>query len=304
MSRRPGAQRITRHLRLRGLLALVVLLALASPAQAFRSLPPGTSPHDEATARAGAAVGISGKAIEALQQAVRRPDVDEMTVKTDDDVIALVDASMDYEPAHHCDRAPPVTSADALAATGMYIRLQRETARQQLTAGHAERSLRALGNALHALQDCFSHSNVAEFDPQAQEVILQILLGSGDPSPPPSLMVCAFQPGLDTPEMPPGDPYPHGSFNKDGPDSTPDAKALIPDGRTKYEAAHALAAAASTAFLVSFLTNVTASQKAALMALEAEVSVEKTPAVGVGPLVAALAVAVGLAAARRLHRGR
>jgi hypothetical protein len=292
MSHRARAQ----NSRCIGALACVVLIVMASPAAGFRSLPPGTSPHDELTAQASAAAGITGKAVEALQQAVRRPDVDEMKVKpAADDALVLIDASKDYEPSHHCDRAPPVTAADALTATGMYVRLQRETARQQLAAGHAERALRALGNALHALQDCFSHSNVGELSPSQQDAVLEILLGPGTLSPPPSLMVCAFQPGIENPEMPPGDPYPHGSFNKDSPNGTPDASARLPDGRTKYDAAHSLAGAASAKFLVSFVANVTSGQKAALLALEAELSVEKTPAVGTVPIVAALALAACLA---------
>lgn len=284
-----------------GVLVACLLLSLAAlPASAFRSLPPGTSVHDEITAQAGAAVGVTGKGLEALQQAVRRPDVDEMTVKADGDTVLLVDASIDYEPSHHCDRVPPVNAADALTATGMYVRLQSESARQQLVAGHAERSLRALGNAVHALQDCFSHSNVGDLSVADQDAFLAVLLEEGASPPPASLLLCSFQPGLEDPEMPPGDPYSHGAFNKDAPKSTADAEARLPDGRTKHEAAYALAVDGSKALLSSFFASVTPQQKAALLALEAEATVAKTPGPGgAATLVTFLAVAAIFVARRR-----
>jgi hypothetical protein len=263
---------------------VVVATLCASPAAAFNSLPPGTSPHDRITAAAAAPLGFKDAALEALQAAVRQADLDDVTVKASGERLAVLDATLAYQPAHHCDRVPPATDADAFAATAAYVRLQGEEARQLAASGDAVRARTALGHALHALQDCYSHSDIGEKDPATQAAFLSALLGDG--ALPGSVRVCGFKPGEKVAEMPPGDPYPHGQFKKDSPNSTDDARAVLPDGRTKYGAARDLAVAATTQFLGNVMAGLTPGQQTLVLAQPPEE--HHTPAVGVPILLAAL----------------
>lgn len=251
-------------------LSVLFVAILASPSvQAFESIPPGSSPHERITEAAASPLGWSGEGLKALQVAVLAPDFSETTVKTDGDKVILIDATDEFEPMHHCDRLPPTSDAHVFAATSTYILLQRDEALQLVQAGHEARSVAALGRALHALQDCHSHSDVGERSVEDGKMFQTALL-SGEPLAPSDIRFTSFQPGHEEPELPVGDPYPHGLFAKDGPDSSDDAALLLPDGRTKYQAAYDLAVDTSALFLAEFVGRLTPSEKAAILAVEVE----------------------------------
>ncbi len=244
---------------------LLVALLLVLPATAFTTLPPGSSPHDQITAEAAGPIGFQDQGLQALQQAVRRPDLDETTVKASGSRVLVLDASPSYQPSHHCDRAPPNTPAEAFAATAGFVQQQREEARQFAVSGHPDRAVRALGYALHAIQDCYSHSDIVDHDAATRHAFNLALLSSGPP--PAGIQICAFQPGAPIAEMPEGDPYPHGLYNKDSENSTDDAGTMLPEGQTKYFAAKGMAINASATFLTSFMQGLTPDQRAAILAV-------------------------------------
>src|SRR4051794_39600506 len=82
-------------------------LRLADP---FNSYPTG-APHDQITETAAKAKGWTAKAITALQAAVRAPDWDESERKSLLSTQYVPNAR--YDPSHHFDRIPGVTSKKA-----------------------------------------------------------------------------------------------------------------------------------------------------------------------------------------------
>lgn len=273
-------------------LAMAFLLAVAPvmpTATAFVSAPPGSSVHDEVTAFAATPLGFEGDSLAALQEAVRRPDLDEVKV----DGTEVYDAGADYEPSHHCDRMPPTSNEQSFNMTGIFVRLQRDQALQMSRAGHPERAVWFLGYALHALQDCHSHSNIVEKD-EATQLAYRAALLEGGPMPF-GVSLTGFQPGAEESDFPPGDNFPHGAFNLDDKDSTQEATALLPDGRTKHRAAQDLAVAASNELLSEFMANLTAEQRGQLFEATYTFSPKHLPSSGPVAALAAVWVAGALA---------
>ncbi len=66
-----------------------------------------------------------------------------------------------YVPRHHFDRPLGVTSADAFAQGELYVQQERTAAQRLLNSGCSRtgQGLDAIGRALHAIQDVYSHSN-------------------------------------------------------------------------------------------------------------------------------------------------
>lgn len=280
------------------LLAATLLVGAIPSAQAFESLPPGSSPHDHVTAEAATPLGWNGDGLKALQEAVLAPDFSESTAKIDQDKVIVIDATAAYESSHHCDRLPPTADAAVFASTSAYIRLQRDQALQLIQAGHDARAVAAVGRALHSLQDCHSHSDVSEKTREEVNAFQAALL-NGDELSPSDVRFTSFQPGHEEPELPLGDPYPHGTYAKDGPDSNDDARFVLPDGRTKYEAAFDMAVETSAMFLGDFLVRLTPSEKASLLAVvpEEDGGPALIPPLGTATVIFAL-IAVGFARKR------
>lgn len=276
----------------------VVLVAMPS-AQAFASVQRGDSPHDDITAVAHQ-LGWPEDAVEALQEGVVQADIADFDEEQVDGGKRLVVTPV-FSPAHHCDRVPPDSDADAFNATLAYIAWERRVA-ENLSLLDPWGAMRALGRALHALQDCFSHSNVVDLDPLAQGQLAHALVHGG--SMPAGLVLCGSQPGIPEIGRPPGDPYAHDDRNKDAPHSTPESEALLADGRTKHEAARDLAQEATAAFLRDFTAGLDGAASARLMAIDDdEIELDDSDEDGEGPfgvpavgvvLLPALAVAVAL----------
>jgi hypothetical protein len=250
---------------MRALAAGLLLLALAPVAGAFSSVPPGSSVHDDITAAAKEA-GFSDKATEALQQAVREPDYQESEIDPDGTDVARIDATDAYRAEHHCDRVPGTSDADAFNATMAYIHEQRDIAANK-SVTEPRQAIEALGRALHALQDCYSHSNIVDL-PDQQEAYRDLFFERGPPVA--GLRLVSYEPGADDPERPGGDDYSHGAYAKDSDDKNDESKMDLPDGRTKFEAARDLARETTVEFLERFLLERTGEETAALMAVGEE----------------------------------
>lgn len=244
-------------------LAVAAALLAVPGAHAFASIQKGDSPHDEVTSVAAQA-GWPEAAVEALQAAVRQPDIDDLQEVEDGDGSERLDASVTYRPWHHCSRQPPGTDGDAFADTVAYVHEQRGLA-ENLSLLDPAAAVRALGRALHALQDCFSHSNVVDLDAPAAVQLARALVHGG--SAPDGLRLCSVLPHSADIERPPGDAYPHADFNKDDEETSAEAQALLPDGRSKYEAAHAAAATATREFLADFMGRLDANETQRLLAV-------------------------------------
>jgi hypothetical protein len=275
--------------------ALLGAILLVAPATAFTSTPPGDSVHDRITAAAARSLGFPEPAIEALQDAVRMPDVQETRVSQDDGKPAPV-AADDYAPFHHCDRLPGTTDAAAFEAAVAYVRLERDLAWQALRAESTEHGVRALGRALHALQDCHSHSDIVDRDAATQRRFQDVLAHDATGTVPVRITGFGLDEDADAANRPAGDPFPHGDHNRDDANASADASRRLADGRTAHEAAAALATETTGMFLAAFLASLEPSERALVMAAEPEADAETMDA----PLVAGLA-ALTLAAHARRH---
>lgn len=277
-------------------LPLLAVLLMAPGAQAFASVQQGDSPHDEMTAVA-ADVGWPEDAVEALQAAVRQPDIDDLEPAPVDGNKDRMDVSVVFRPWHHCDRVPPMSDAEAVKATIAYVDHERSLA-QNLSLVDPAAAVRALGRALHALQDCFSHSDIVDLPASAQAALGDALVFGG--APPSSLRLCGSQPGAPDIARPPGDVYPHADFNKDDPNASPEAEALMVDGRSKHEHAFELAANATRVFLTDFMSRLDADETARLL----DVDGGHRPRRGMGIPAPGLWVLPGLAMAVAVRRLR
>lgn len=278
-------------------LALLLACTALPGATAFASAPPGTSVHDGLVSAGATPLGWPKGAIERLQQAVRQPDLDEMGPEPQLDDVARVDAKAAYRPEHHCDRVPPMSHAEAFAKSAQYIAAERKAAAGQAAAGDPEGAMASLGRALHVLQDCFSHTDLASLPAAERDQALRLLAtGTGDV--PASLRVTAYQPGADEPGMPEGDPFPHDAHNLDGATASDAADEKLADGRSRFEAARDAAANATREWLAAFMAERTPAERDAMMGVQKESAV---PA-GILWLGGAMLVAIGVAVASKWRK--
>lgn len=212
------------------LLALVVLAL--SLARAFNSYPVGTE-HDAITAAAAGAKGFTKKAIAALQQAVRLPDWDESERKNLWSLQYVPNAR--YDPSHHFDRIPGVSSKDAFLRGARYLRAEKQDTIDKAKAGNPAEALKALGRALHAVQDFKSHSNYIDLTDEERKQV-EAALWDDTKQPPATLKITGFDPKAADPERPKGDNYSHAEFSKDFPTKNDESKTKVGD-KTKFDLA-------------------------------------------------------------------
>jgi hypothetical protein len=277
-------------------------LVTAAPASAFASLPGG--PHDEITGEAARRVGFPADAVEALQQAVREPDFQDTEYDPQLDEPARMDADHEYEPSHHCDRVAPATDLEAFNATVDYIGHERAAAANASMQHKVGEVVSHLGRALHAIQDCYSHTNVVDFGRSGWTAHQEALIGDWDPLP--GLRLVAYDPGADEPGRPEGDPYPHDGFAKDSSGMNAESKLELADGRTKYEAARDLATDASEAFLRNFVGGLPGDERSRLFDAKPEDAglPDDVPIPAGSVLLVMSAMASAFALVARSRRGR
>ena len=241
----------------------LVAFAASLPTLGFESFPPGGNAHDTITARAARRAGLSRSAVRWLQAAVRRPDLEQMSV----DLTLLGGRRMlrafrteqlwmpgcRYDRLDHFDRAAGEPSAVAFAAARDRMLDARDRAVERLSVQDVEEAIRALGDALHALQDFFSHSNAVDLDAERRAELLQILYARGVAAPPQAKLAlgiveaCPPPRGLGEPartlaeavELCDAGSESHLCLNKDS-DTSVQGR-LKSNGRSKYAAARDLA---------------------------------------------------------------
>ncbi|HJQ93977.1 MAG TPA: hypothetical protein VJ874_06830, partial [Candidatus Thermoplasmatota archaeon] len=269
---------------------LAFCLVLVPSTSAFESLPGG--PHDDITGAAARESGFPESGVAALQEAVRAVDVRDNALEPSATKVGHIDATADYRPEHHCDRVPPAGDLDSINATVAYIDERAAVALASAQAHDGEAAVAALGELLHAVQDCMSHSNAVDLeDPQAM-----VHAVNGHSAAPAGLRLTGFQPGAVDTERPDGDPYPHADFAKDSADKNDEAKLPAAGNRTKFEAARALAIDASILALQGVLSQLDPAQVAELGAVDD--GDQPIPRVGVpGPPVGLTLAALAMAAA-------
>lgn len=241
---------------------LLFLVGSVAPAAAFHAVPAGSSIHDKISAEAADAVGMPGNLVQAIKQATRRPDYDDGKAALGANGTLMLKTTDVYRASHHCDRIPPMTDAAAFQDTAAYVAGERANATAAMRAAHEHDAVWALGRALHAMQDCFAHSNLVDMGPEAWAAARRALLENG--AAPAGLQVTGFDPKAKYNMMPPGDPYPYAIYNKDAPKASDESQIVMADGRTKFEVARAEAVNVSRDFLAQFNATLNATQREAL----------------------------------------
>lgn len=273
----------------------VTLLLVAAPVAGFSSLPPGASPHDEVTREAANSVGYPDRGTPGLREAVRAPDLKEVEWKPEGGGFSAIGLRPEYRSSHHCDRLLPDEDAESLEATLIYIDEQRAAADQHMQAGDAEAAVEALGAALHAAQDCFSHSNVAELGPPAVERLRMAITADG--SVPEGVRLVAVARGASPPGAP-DDPYDHDGHSKDAPDQNEVARSTSPGfTQSHYDLAHEGARLVTQDILQTFLAHLDDDQRAALADVDASKSQAWFAVLNLELVVALVLVAIGAAGA-------
>lgn len=159
-----------------------------------------------------------------------------------------------YNPAHHFDRTYGAAHSDSFKRGAKYIREQRSIVLAGLR-GEGGRTLndalQAMGRALHALQDFFSHSNVIDLSPEDWDAAM-IALETGT-DPPASLKIT----GYDRVGNLVGDEYAHDTFSKENPHKNEESKSRMKAGayayhpnKTKFQRAKEAAAESSKKWLI------------------------------------------------------
>lgn len=133
-----------------------------------------------------------------------------------------------YKPEHHFDRNPGTNNEDAFKNGAAYVRKKKQDAIDAInkcTLAGVEEALAHIGQALHAIQDFYAHSNYVDlavgdqadlrkaFDDPNQSIPNTVKLTGYDPDA--TTTIAAFNP------PPPDDDYPHGLFSGRHKDSKP-----------------------------------------------------------------------------------
>lgn len=275
------------------LAGLAALAACVAPAAAFSAFPAEDNPHRSITVEGARRGGWPRDLASQLVEGARWPDL--MEGALDPRAQAPPPEELRYEPWHHCDRPPGGKDADLLQATSAYVGRQMGAARDHLDLGNRDGAILALGRALHAAQDCMSHSNVVDLDAVHQAALLAALAkGETVPDDVASrVTLTGFDPEAPDPHWPEGDPWPHGLHAKDEPDGNEASRETLADGRTRHQAAHDLAVDLTADLVRGFLGGLADDQMEVLAPPDA--SARMTP----GPGVAAVAALAACTYVRR-----
>jgi hypothetical protein len=204
------------------------LLVFLSPkvAGAFDSNAPGHRVHEEITSRAALATGFGALAASQLAAAVARPDMRETWIfdLAPGHPWILSPKLGTYRPEHHFDRGPRTSHEAAFEAGAAYVRARRADAIELFARGDRAAAIGALGDALHALQDFFSHSNFVDLSAKDRDACL-VALAEPERKVPSRLRITAYFPRERDPESP-NDPlgYTHGDHCKDSAFKNADAE--------------------------------------------------------------------------------
>ena len=128
-------------------LVLVWILVWSANLPVVRAFSPGN--HDEATQPA-LECRVSPDAMEAIKKANKAVDD------------APIESPPAYQPPGHFDRDPRETSKQAFERNAEFVRDKKQEAIDALKRCDTEAAIKAIGEALHAIQDFYSHSNYVD----------------------------------------------------------------------------------------------------------------------------------------------
>lgn len=228
-----------------GIAVVLSLVLLAASTHAFASYP--SDRHAAIIREAAADMGFSDDFIKCLISGADSTDWDELNW----DPVSGTTTTMKYNSAHHFDRLSPdptgndpVRNAMAFKEGHEYLISVKEEIVGELKACHTDykRYCTALGNALHTLQDFFSHSNFVDLSQQDKNTVMNMLTtssgkveisgGQASSNVPSGLKLMYF--GGEG-----GDTYKHDDFNHDA------------EGRPKFDEAKAAAVKATEEWLIN-----------------------------------------------------
>jgi hypothetical protein len=199
-----------RKLVLIGMIYLVMMNFAATPAWCFSS-----HIHDGITIRSVSRKYESHSAIQEIMNTVEAVD----SVET----AFIVTANRQYKSEHHFDRNPKLTNQAAFLNGVAYVAQKKEeaiNAIQQGDSAGAKKALRAMSQALHAIQDFYAHSNYVNLSDRERSII-QKAFRKQSRYLPSDLKLTGFDPFTWNPIealFPTGDPYPHGVIFGDNKD--------------------------------------------------------------------------------------
>jgi hypothetical protein len=240
----------------RGSLAVIALAVMALPAtaRAFSSYGQGAH-HFFITRDAAQAKGFPDSTAKLLADVAQAPDWLEngFSIRTGPYVKKDL-----YVAVHHFDRNIGVTDANAFTGGAAYMRARLQNAIDAITAGQNRVAYDSLGNCIHALEDCFSHSNFVDLTPADQQKVIDALF-DGTKVPPATLWMTGYDATAAKDESPPNDPHPHLTMAKDWSDKNAEAQLKIGQ-QTKFALARAAAETQVEAVLDRIKAAVTGAQ--------------------------------------------
>lgn len=242
-----------------------ILLLVPATSGAFSSVGQGAH-HSGISREAAVAKGFPDSTSRLLGVMTEKPDVDENSY--DFKQWKPVVNKNRYVASHHFDRNNNVTDANAFGGGERYMLGQKQLAIDSVAAGREKGAYAALGRCLHALEDCFSHSNFVDLSAGDQTAVITALFDSTQ-APPATLWMTGYDPNAADDESPPGDPHPHRTMAKDWGDKNAESQLMI-GGQTKFQLARAAAETQVESVLDMVKGAVTAAQWDAFRGIVAE----------------------------------
>jgi hypothetical protein len=192
--------------------------------------------HKQITRKAAQSQRFSNRALTAMLLAADKQDADETNLLT-------LRSNRNYRPAHHFDRNPGDTNQAAFSRAAEYVRQQESLACSEESPGSARR---AMGRALHALQDFFAHTNFVDLTNDEQGACVKAIYDAKSKAPE-TLKLTGYD--SKTGKSIKGDGYGHDAFAKDSPKENSESRSRLANGQTKFEAARDSAIEYSADFL-------------------------------------------------------
>ena len=234
-------RRINLKVLLMSALAVAFVLFCRVVGSAFTSCPPAGFPifpsectegHWEITVGGAAPLGFSWAALSRLAGAdvgVDEAETRYLKLNPIDPGTFFLFPEPKYRGEHHFDRAMGMTNEVAFWTSVDYMLNQRDQVINLLTMGTCSdvgQALDALGRALHALQDAYSHSNYVDGLNTAEQLSFKAALRARFQPLPSRLLLTSYDPlAFNDPEEP-DDPvyhYQHRFLSKDYPGKNPEA---------------------------------------------------------------------------------
>lgn len=225
----------------------------------------GESEHEKITEEALKELGFLHKKIEEIEDANTDVDWKEHSIRWWLIFPVGLKTNKHYNPEHHFDRGATTTSQEAFKEGVKYVHQQKEDFKQYFKKCETEKALKALGKALHTLQDFFAHSNYVDaplpnkensnkkwLSDEERKQALEALL---DPTkdPPANLELTGYYPNEKKPGNAPDDSYSHDNNAKDDKNSK--------HGKAKFEQAKKAATHATKKFVENIMKELEAELK-------------------------------------------